>query len=339
MINIAVIGAGQWGANVIRNFYDHPSVMIRYICEKDARHRKIISRIYKDIPIIPNYRHALNDKEIQAVALITPTSTHYKFGMEALRADKHLFVEKPMAISTRECEDMIKLAKKKKCVLFVGHTFKYNNAIRKTKEYIKSRKLGKIQYISVTRTNLGPIRNDVNVIWDLAPHDISILNYWLDSQPLKVSAIEGKFLGNNRSDMAVLNFIYPKSIVASVHVSWLNPKKTREIKIITDEKMLVWNDLDLLEPIRIYHKKVSKMKSKELTDTFAKYRLANLQDAPASIPKVKHNEPLKTELNHFIDCVKKNKKPFTDGRDGLNVVRSLVAAEKSIKKQGETVNI
>ena len=239
-------------------------------------------------------------------------------------------------MSSLECQQLIEIAEKKNKILFVGHTFKYNTGIRAAKEYIDSGELGKIYLIDANRTNLGPVRYDTNALWDLASHDISIFSYWIGDIPKSVSANGGCYLNENIEDVIYATFKYKNGIIAHVHASWLNPRKIREITVVGEKKMLVWNDMNLSEPIRIYNRGFDK--DDDYHDTFGDFRLS-IREGEVIIPSIKLSEPLLKECEHFIECVKTGTEPFTDGQDGLNVVKALEAATESMKEQGRVVSI
>jgi predicted dehydrogenase len=273
---------------------------------------------------------------IDTVAIVTPLATHYRLAKQALEAGKHVFVEKPLATSAAECEELIALAAKKNLILFVGHTFKYNAGIRAAKAYIDSNELGKIYLIDANRTNLGPVRQDANALWDLASHDISIFSYWIGEGPKAVSAHGGCYLSKRVEDVVYATFTYRDGIMAHVHASWLNPRKVREITVVGEKKMLVWNDMNLSEPIRIYN--VGFDRDDTYQDSFTDFRLS-IREGEVVIPRIQLNEPLMAECSHFIECLQKGIPPLTDGNDGLAVVRALEAATRSINEQSRTITI
>jgi predicted dehydrogenase len=277
-----------------------------------------------------------DDRNITCAIIATPLATHYPLAKQALEGGKHVFVEKPLATTTGECEELIALAEKKKRVLFVGHTFKYNAGIRAAKKYIDSNELGKIYLIDACRTNLGPVRYDANALWDLAAHDISIFSYWLGDKPKSVSAHGGCYLHEKIEDVVYATFIYPNNIIAHVHASWLNPRKVREITVVGEKKMLVWNDMNLLEPIRIYNMGIDK--DDFYQDSFIDFRLS-IREGEVIIPRIQLNEPLMAECAHFIECVQTDTRPLSDGYDGLQVVKALEAATRSMQEQSRIISI
>jgi predicted dehydrogenase len=278
----------------------------------------------------------VGDTAIDCTVICTPVATHFELAEKALQNGQHVFVEKPLAPSADECRRLIELAEQKKKIVFVGHTFKYNAGIRAAKSYIESGELGDIYLIDANRTNLGPVRYDVNALWDLAAHDISIFSYWLGAQPASVSAHGACCLNKNVEDVVYATFEYPGGVMAHVHASWLNPRKIREITVVGSKKMLIWDDMNLSEPIRIYDKGIDK--DEGYHDTFAGFRLS-IREGEVMIPGVKLNEPLLTECQHFIECVQTGTQPLTDGSDGLNVVKALEAASQSMQQNSVRLGI
>ncbi len=291
--------------------------------------------LYPHIRTTTEYRRLFEDPEIDAVVLATPTATHYKLVGEALEHGKDVLVEKPLADSLQRAEKLEKLARRKKRVLMVGHTFMFNSGINMLREYVQSGKLGRIYYLNAVRTNLGPIRRDVSSVWDLASHDISIFNFLLDAVPRSVSARGEDFIQKGLEDVAFLTLSYPKKVLVNIHVSWLNPRKVREITAVAEKMMLVWDDLDNVGPIRIYDKKVER---KGFYDSFGEFQLL-IKEGNLTIPTLDLVEPLKAQCQHFLACVRSREKPISDGRTGVDVVRVLTAIKKSMDKGGASVSV
>lgn len=330
-VNIGIIGCGYWGPNFVRNFSQIPDVKILAICDMVKEKMTSIKNLYRlNIKTYNNYQNLLDNDNLDAVVISTPASSHYKVTKDALACGKHVLVEKPLSIKSDEAEALIKLSNKQNKILMVGHTFIYNAAVNKMKEVIKEKKLGNIFYIHSRRTNLGPLRKDVNAVWDLSPHDISIINYLLDSYPLEVSAYAQKFLSHKLEDVGFIIMKYPGNILVHIHASWLDPKKIREMTIIGSKKMLVYDDININEPIRIYDKGVMKKRYDKEYHTFEEFQLI-IKDGEVTIPRVNMQEPLKIECQHFIDCIINNKKPITDGNEGIKVVKILEAINNSYK--------
>jgi predicted dehydrogenase len=336
MISVGIIGVGRWGPNVLRNFASLEGVRVHAVCDIDSTRLLQIKKRFADLQVTADASDILHDSAIECVVVATPIATHFSLAREAIVRGHHVFVEKPMALSSVECAQLIALAEQERRILFVGHTFKYNAGIRAAKEYIERGELGKIFLIDANRTNLGPVRYDANALWDLAAHDISIFSYWLGTQPHSVSARGGCYLNKGVEDVVYATFEYQNGMLAHVHASWLNPKKVREITVVGEHKMLVWNDMNLSEPIRIYNRGFERDDAYQ--DTFESFRLS-IREGEVIIPTIQLNEPLLTECEHFIHCVRTGTPPLTDGIDGLNVVKVLEAATASMSAQGKAVVI
>ncbi|MFH0935741.1 MAG: Gfo/Idh/MocA family oxidoreductase [Candidatus Omnitrophota bacterium] len=329
-INIGIIGCGHWGPNFVRNFSQMPNIEIAGVCDSSREKLAQIKEVYNNINTYGCYSDLLNNDGVDAVVISTPASTHYKITKEALHRNKHVLVEKPLSLKAKESEELLRISGKKKKVLMVGHTFLFNPAVNKIKEIIKSKELGRIYYIHCRRTNLGPLRKDVNAIWDLSPHDISIVNYIIGRMPLEVSAYSQGFLAHRMDDVGFIILKYPKNILVHIHVSWLDPKKIRETTIIGSKKMLVYEDTNVAEPIRVYDKQVMKKRYEKPYKDFEEFQLI-IRDGRTEMPAVSSDEPLKLECRHFIDCIRTNKVPLTDAREGLDIVRILEKIEQSYK--------
>jgi predicted dehydrogenase len=335
LLKVGVVGCGYWGPNLIRNFtqLDGSEVLI---CA-DLREERLahMKRLYPGLETTQNYKDILVREDIEAIVIATPPPTHHGIAMEALTAGKHLFVEKPLGISSAQCEEMVAEAKKRKLKLMTGHTFVYTAAVNKVKELIEAGELGDILYISTTRVNLGIFQEDINVVWDLAPHDVSILNYILDSTPDSVAAHGHSYIRGNVEDVAFLTFRYPKSILTHVHVSWLNPNKIRSTTVVGSKKMLVYDDVSTLEKIRVYDKGVTVQPH---YDTFGEFQLS-YRFGDIYTPRLDDSEPLKNECQHFIQCIHKQEKPRSDGRAGLDVVQVMELACASLKQNGARISV
>lgn len=337
-INIAIIGCGYWGPNFVRNLSKINGVYVKYVCDLSQERLSHIRQLYPSVKTTHDCKLILEDKDIQAVIVSTPAAKHYPLAKAALSNNKHVLVEKPITTKIVEAKKLIELAKKKNRVLMVGHTFKFNPAVNALRDLIRSHKLGKVYYIYSRRTNLGPLRKDVNAMWDLAPHDISIVNYLLDSVPVSVQAQGEKYLAHNLEDVSFLTLRFPNKVIAHIHVSWLDPKKTREIVAVGSKKMAIFDDLDQKEPVKVYDKSVMKKKFKQEYDSFKEFQMI-IKNGSIQAPKVKMSEPLGIECRHFIECVRRNAKPLTDGLDGLKVLKVLLALQRSLHGQGKTVRI
>lgn len=335
MINVGVVGAGYWGPNLIRNFVQIEDAKLKYVCDLDEGRLKKIKSLYPAVETTTKYDDLLNDKELDAVVLATNPSTHFPLGMKALKAGKHLFVEKPLTLKSEDAKELIAEAEKQKKTLMVGHTFEYTSAVNKIKELIDSGELGEIFYIYISRLNLGLYQKDTNVIWDLAPHDISIINYLLKNKPVSVNANANTHIHKGIPDVAFINIKMDNGIFCHLHVSWLDPMKVRKTVVVGSRKMVVYDDIEPLDKIRIYDRKVEKPDNYE---TFGGFQMS-YKYGDTLIPKIAADEPLNVECRHFLDCIKTGKKPRSNGEDGLMVVRIMEAAEESIAKGGAEVKL
>jgi predicted dehydrogenase len=335
VINIGVIGAGHWGPNHIRIFSQLSQSKVLMCADLSQDRLNFIKGLFPHLQITTNHKEILNNPDISAVVIAAPTSAHYGLAKEALNAGKHVFCEKPLALTTKECTDLRDLAKGKKLTLMVGHVFIFNAAITWLKECIRLGELGKIFYAYSIRTNLGPFRYDVNALWDLASHDISIFNYLFDSTAINASARGQKILGKSHEDLAFSTLEYPDNKIANIHVSWLDPKKVRQITIVGDKKMVQWDDLDNLGPIRLYDKHVEKTST--FYATYGEFQLLS-KEGNIMIPNINLTEPLKTQAQYFLDCISKGQEPIlSDAQKGLDVVKTLEALQQSMDRKGESV--
>ncbi|MEJ5377798.1 MAG: Gfo/Idh/MocA family oxidoreductase [bacterium] len=329
-MKVGVIGCGYWGPNLIRNFLQLPDVKGVSCCDTDETKLARVGRLFPTVELTTRVEDLLEDPKIEAVAVATPVHTHHVLGEMILKRGKHLMVEKPMANSSRKCLELIELASDMNRLIMVGHTFEYTAAVNKIKEIIASGELGEILYVSSTRVNLGLFQQDINVVWDLAPHDISIINYVLDKSPLGVNAQGTSHYKKGIEDVATVTLNYDNGVIAFVHVSWLDPNKIRRTTFVGSKKMLVYDDISTQEKIKIYDKGVD---APPYYETFGEFHFAYRYGDIFS-PRIEDYEPLKVELQHFVDCIKYNKIPRSDGFSGLKVVSVLEAAQRSIKAQG-----
>ncbi|MBL7151975.1 MAG: Gfo/Idh/MocA family oxidoreductase [Candidatus Omnitrophica bacterium] len=333
-INIGIIGCGHWGPNYVRNFSLMPQARVLWISDLNPERLAHIKKLYPAVKITKDYRKIIRDSSVNAVVVATPTVTHYNIAKDCLHNAKHLLVEKPLSVNFRDASELVALAQNKKRTLMVGHTFEYNPAVNKMKELIKSGKLGKVYYLYSTRTNLGPLRSDVNALWDLAPHDISIFSYILESLPLRVSAHGAGFLQKGIEDIVFVTLYYPRNIIVGIHVSWLNPHKVRQITAVGSKRMLVFDDINSTSPICLYNKGVIRKPCLlPYYNSFREFKLI-IQEGKVAIPKIKMEEPLQIECRHFLDCLIRGKEPQSNGRVGLEVVRVLEAIQRSLKDNG-----
>jgi predicted dehydrogenase len=334
MIRVAVIGAGQWGPNLIRNFHNKQTSEVVWIIDRDAARLDEVHARFPDAQTAGDPEQALRDPSVDAVVVATPTSTHYALAKEALERRKHVLVEKPLTTQVKQGLGLLELAARQRLILMVGHVFVYNPAIRKVKEYLDAGHLGKLYYVSMVRTNLGPIRLDVNAAWDLAAHDLSIVNYLLDAEPLSVSAIGGTWINQGIEDAVFATLRYPQGVLVNLHASWLNPRKARDITVVGERRMLTFDDMNLNEPLRIYDKQVTDACTQPTyVDSFASFR-ASVRKGDITVPKVPLGEPLATQCAHFLECIVSGKQPFTGAPEGIAVVRALEAMQRSIRARG-----
>lgn len=339
MIRVAVIGAGHWGPNLINNFHTHQRSEVAWVVDSDGSRLDKVRARFPDVQTASDAETALSDASVDCAIIATPTDTHYAFVKAALEAGKHVLVEKPITDSLETAEELGRIAESVSRVLMVGHVFVYNSAARQVKRYLDDGELGRIYYISMVRTNLGPIRIDVNSAWDLASHDIAMSSYWLESEPLSASAVGGAWINPGLEDAVFATLRYPGDVLVNLHASWLNPRKARNITLVGEKRMLTFDDLDMTEPLRIYDKQVSEeVTNRDFIDTFGSFRMS-VRDGDVTIPKVPGGEPLRNECEHFLDCVESGRAPLTGAREGIAVVRVLEAISRSIESGGtaETV--
>lgn len=335
MIKVAVIGCGYWGPNLIRNLIQIPESKVKYCCDLDEEKLKRIKSLYPEPKVTQNYQEVLNDPKVEAVAIATPVYTHFELAKQMLEAGKHVFVEKPLTHTSQEARELIKLAKKKGKVLMVGHTFLYTAAVNKLKELIDSGELGDVLYISSQRRNLGLFQDDINVVWDLGTHDISVILYLLNGRLGEkdcriVATGQSHFLSENE-DVAFITLNFADKVVANLHLSWLDPCKIRNMTVVGSRKMVVYDDIETLEKVKIYDKGVLVPNSH---NSFGEFQLS-YRYGDISIPRLKQEEPLKVELSHFLDCIREGKKPLTDGENGYQVVRMIEKINESLKNGGK----
>jgi predicted dehydrogenase len=325
-MKVAVVGAGYWGPNLIRNLIGAPRVRGVIACDANAARLETVKARFPQIEVSQDLDSVLSDPEVRAVAVATPISTHGTLGARVLRAKKHLFMEKPLAGSAAEAELLIDTAATHDRILMVGHTFEYSPPVLRTKDLIEKGELGRIFFISMSRVNLGLHQRDASVIWDLVPHDFSILFHWLRETPRRISAIGRDCVQQGIPDVAFLHLQFPSGVVANIEVAWLAPSKLRRTAVVGERKMLVYDDNENIEKLKIYDQGVD-FKDPE---TFGEYQLSYRAGDIVS-PRLPSVEPLKMEMEHFIECIEKNATPRSDGRCGLRVVRALEAAEKALR--------
>lgn len=335
MINIGVIGCGYWGPNLIRNLNSFSNVKMKMAADLNIEKLQYIKGLYPHIEITDNYKDIIYSPDIDAIAIATPLSSHYPIAFEALNNKKHVFVEKPIASNIKQVEKMICIAKNNNLVLMVGHIFEYTAATKKVKDIIDSGELGDIYYMNCQRLNLGLFQQDINVMWDLAPHDISIILYFLGKEPIYVSASGASHINPKIEDVSILTMEFENNLITYIHSSWLDPNKIRKITIVGSKKMLVYDDVEPIEKIKIYYKGVDVP---EHYDTFGEFQYS-YRYGDILIPMLKNTEPLKTELIHFCECIVNSQTPQSDGASGLRVVKILEAGQESLRNNSDKINL
>ncbi len=329
-INIAVVGSGYWGPNLIRNIAMLPDARLHTVCDLNPKALEQNARRYPGIRTTTAFDTVLKDPDVIGVILATPASLHAEMALAALDAGKHVMVEKPLAMSSHEALRLIEKAESSNLILMAGHVFEFNPAVTALRDLVQSGSLGRILYLYSRRLNLGVIRDDLNVMWNLAPHDFSILNFVLQQAPAAISARGFHLLGRDLEDVAFITVEYPNNIVANVHVSWLDPNKTRQMTVVGDEKMAVYDDVSQDERIRIYDKGVIR---DSIPDAYGEFRLVT-RFGDVHIPNLPTTEPLRAECAHFVECIRTGQPPISDGVDGYRVVRMLEAAQESMQQNG-----
>jgi len=331
VVRVGVIGYGYWGPNIVRNLSGLENCELAAVCDKSPVALKRVTRAYPGVHATTDFTDVLKSPDIDAVAVVTPVWTHFELAKAALNHGKHVFVEKPFTSNSQQAEELIELAERKNLKIMVDHTFLFSGSVRKVKELVDKGTLGPLYYFDSTRVNLGLFQHDVSVVWDLAPHDLSIMDYIIGAKPEAVVATGGNHL-NGLVDMAFITVYFPGNLIAHINVNWLSPVKVRTTLIGGKDKMLVWNDLEPDEKIKVYDKGVDIASGQGVYDLLVSYRSGDVW-----APRVDQTEALKLELGYFADCILKDQVPFNDGAAGLRVVRLLEAAEHSLKERGRTV--
>jgi len=333
-VNVAIVGYGYWGPNLVRNYIDLPGAAIELVCDERVSQLEKAHARYPSLPLTRRYDEVLGSGDVDAIVLATPISTHYHLAKSALEAGKHVFVEKPMTAESGQAAELVELARERDLTLMVGHTFVYSPPVRKVFDYVHGGELGDIYFIATSRVNLGLHQRDVSVIWDLAPHDISILHYWLGEAPVSVS-VTGRACVNPRiADVAFINLKYPSGVIAEVQVSWLSPVKLRRTMVVGSKKMLVYDDTESVEKVKVFDHGVDFRDPADFGEYQLSYRTGDI-----IAPKLANAEPLFLEAEHFVEAVSNGHKPLTDGRAGLEVVATVEAAERSLREGGCEVKI
>jgi predicted dehydrogenase len=332
-MKIGVIGCGYWGPNLIRNLSQLNKIDELYCCDLDPKKLERVKTLLPFVKAVGDYHELLEMPDLDGAVIATPVYSHYPLGKEFLEWGKHLMVEKPLTHSLESCLKLVKLAEEKKRILMVGHTFEYTAAVNKIKEIVECGELGKILYVSCTRVNLGLFQKDINVVWDLAPHDISIILYVLGEFPVSVNCQGKAHFKPEQEDVATTTLNFNNGLIAFIHNSWLDPKKIRKTTIVGTRKMLVYDDLELQEKIKIYDKGLD---IPPYYDTYAEFHFSYRSGETYS-PRIDEYEPLRKQCNTFVGCIEKGTRPHSDGNNGLRVVTILEAASKSLKLDGRQV--
>lgn len=336
MVNVAVIGSGYWGVNYVRVFSELPGSKVVAVCDASEDRLRAVRERFPLVNTTLRLDDVLENKWLDAVVVATPAATHFAIANRCLSAGKHVLVEKPMTTTVEEAERLAGLVKEAGRVLMVGHTFLYNPGILKVKQLMAEEHFGRVYYLHATRTNMGPIRQDVNALWDLAAHDVAIFNYLLEGSPKWVSAVGAGVLGNSREDVGFITLSYGEGVLANIHTSWVDPNKTREVVVVSSRRRIVFDDLNNSERVRIYKKGVAPSELK--ADSFGEFRLL-VRDGDIISPRIETSEPLKTLAIEFLDCVAHDRQPLSDAACGLAVVRVMAAIDRSLALNGVPVEV
>ena len=334
-IKVGVVGCGYWGPNLMRNFRSLPDCHLKMMCDVSEARLKHLRTLYPEVEGSTEFNHALNGANLDAIVIATAVRLHFPMAKASLLAGKHTFIEKPMAASSRECEELVAIAKEKGLVLMTGHTFLYSPAVKKIKEIVDHGDIGEIRYICARRLNLGLFQKDINVAWDLAPHDISIVLAIMGELPTTVNCQGSAHITPGIEDVTIMSLSFPKQRTAIIHSSWLDPRKIREMTIVGSKRMIVYDDVAPLEKIRIFDARVERPPH---YDTFAEFHYA-YHYGDVYVPYVKQEEPLKTECQHFLDCINQSRHPLTSGEKGTELVRILEASSASLKQGGAPIEL
>ena len=333
VINVGVIGYGYWGPNLVRNFQELPGCRVVMVSDLNGDRCALVQRRHPDLKVTQDYQHLIQNSEIDAIVIATPVATHFPLAMAALKSGKHVFVEKPLAASSEQVLQLMEEADRRKLTIMVDHTFVYTGAVQKIRSLIQNGELGSIYYYDAVRVNLGLFQHDVNVLWDLAVHDLSIMDFVLPSKPIGVSATGISHVPGGPENIAYLTVFFPERLIAHVHVNWLAPTKVRRTLIGGTQKMIVYDDIEPSEKIKVYDKGITiDSDDEEVYQTLVGYRTGDMW-----APQIDLTEALKTEAQHFVSCLEDGKQPITDGGAGLRLVQVLEAASESLARQGQMV--
>jgi predicted dehydrogenase len=334
-IKVGVVGCGYWGPNLIRNLRQTSDCHLKVVCDASEPRLSHMRRLYPEVATTSQFKDLLGDPELDGIIIATPARLHYQMAKEALNVGKNVFIEKPMARSEAEAAELESLAQRQGLVLMVGHTFLFSPAVRRMKEIIDAGDIGEVQYISARRLNLGLFQKDINVAWDLAPHDISILLHLLEELPISVSCQGSSHITRGVEDVTMMQLTFRKNRCAFIQNSWLDPKKVRQMTVVGSQRMIVYDDTEPLEKLKIYDARVEVPPH---YDTFAEFTYS-YHYGDSYVPYVKQEEPLKLECQHFVESIRNESVPITNGRLGLEVVKILEAADESLRLQGKPVSV
>jgi predicted dehydrogenase len=335
-IGVAIVGCGYWGVNYVRIMSELPNARVVAVCDQRSERLREVGRNYPEIELTRELDQVLAHDDVDAVIICTTAATHYSIASQCLAAGKHVLVEKPLTTIAGDADELIEMAEASHLTLMVGHTFIYNTAVQTMKRYLQQKDFGKLYYLYARRTNLGPIRTDVNAIWDLAPHDISIFNYLLDDKPGWVSAVGARVLGSTQEDVGFITLGYPNEVVGNIHVSWADPNKVRELALVGSNKRIVFDDLNAMERVKVFEKGVEPAQAESISYGEFQFQIRN---GDIVSPYIEASEPLKNQCSHFLECVQYGRDPLTDGQAGLDVVQVLAAIDESIAQNGVPINV
>ena len=332
-LKTAVIGVGYWGPNYARIFNELETTELYYCCDLEEKNLEKIKNLYPAVKTTKDYKEVVKDSDTNAVAITTPLNTHYEIAKCCLENKKHVLIEKPFTSSIEEGKELMKIAEKNNLVLMVGHVFEYNPGIRELKRIIMEGKLGNLYYISAERVGLGPIRKHASALWDLATHDISIVLYLLGGLPKEVTAEGASYIQKKVDDIVILSLRFTNGVLCNIRASWIAPEKIRKITVVGSKGMAIFDDVNKSEVLKIYEREIDGSLLNSTPDYIDHQAIINIGDV--RIPKIEHSEPLKNQVEHFLECIVENKQPMTDAQDGINVIKVLEAAEKSLKSKSK----
>jgi len=327
-IALGVMGLGHWGPNYLRVFKMLPQAAVLAAADPDLSRLRALAPLYPEVKFVRDYHAILNNPAIQAVVITTPSSTHYALAREALRRGKDVLVEKPLALSSSHCQKLIELARANKRILMVAHVFMFNPGVLKIKEYLDAGRVGQVYYLMAVRTNLGPVRQDVNVVFDLAAHDVSIFNFILNARPTRVTASGASFLKPGREDFCFITLHYPRGVLGHLHISWLTPKKQRELLVVGSRRMITWDDLDPLQPVKVHDR--GSAEEPFYSDYGEFQRMSRVSDV--HLPSIGAEEPLLLQSRHFLQCLRTRSRPLSDGRNGREVIQTLEQIQRALRR-------